>query len=109
MASPKDSPSPETEGVIYYAVDLEPLGVPLLSKYSDQRPKNQAELKSLTTCMLSGVQDLHNANYGHTDSRWQNIIQCGNSYRLIDLEFVCKLNERPFTPSGYVRKARPDL
>jgi len=48
MASPKDSPSLETEGVIYYAVDLEPLGVPLLSKYKDQRPKTQAELKSLT-------------------------------------------------------------
>ncbi|KAL0018008.1 hypothetical protein WJX77_012738, partial [Trebouxia sp. C0004] len=109
MASPKDSPSPETEGVIYYAVDLEPLGVPLLSKYSDQRPKNQAELKSLTKCVLSGVQDLHNANYGHTDIRWQNIIQCGNSHRLIDLEFVCKLNQRPFTPPGYVRKARPEL
>ncbi|DBA89132.1 TPA: hypothetical protein ACH3X1_016300 [Trebouxia sp. C0004] len=100
MASPKNSPSPETEGVIYYAVDLEPLGVPLLSKYSDQRPKNQAELKSLTKCVLSGVQDLHNANYGHTDIRWQNIIQCGNSHRLIDLEFVCKLNQRPFTPPG---------
>ncbi|KAL0049815.1 hypothetical protein WJX82_010385 [Trebouxia sp. C0006] len=107
--TPKDSPSPETEGVIYYAVDLEPLGVPLLSKYSDQRPKNQAELKSLTKCVLSGVQDLHNANYGHTDIRWQNIIQCGNSHRLIDLEFVCKLNQRPFTPPGYVRKARPEL
>ncbi|KAL0034364.1 hypothetical protein WJX77_011114 [Trebouxia sp. C0004] len=79
MASPKDSPSPETEGVIYYAVDLEPLG------------------------------DLHNASYGHTDIRWQNIIQCGNSYRLIDLEFVCNLLQRPFTPPGYVRKARPDL
>ena len=48
MASPKDSTSPETEGFIYYAVDLEPLGVPLLSKHSDHRPKNQAELKSLT-------------------------------------------------------------
>ncbi|KAL3139897.1 hypothetical protein ABBQ38_004191 [Trebouxia sp. C0009 RCD-2024] len=108
MASPKDSPSPET-GVVYYAVDLEPLGVPLLSKYSDQRPKNQAELKSLIKCVLSGVQDLHNANYGHTDIRWQNIIQCGSSYRLIDLEFVCKLKQRPFTPTGYVRKARPDL
>ena len=48
MATPKDSPSPEREGVIYYVVDLEPLGVPLLSKYSDHRPKNQAELKSLT-------------------------------------------------------------
>ncbi|KAA6419341.1 MAG: hypothetical protein FRX49_10740 [Trebouxia sp. A1-2] len=108
MASPKDSPSPET-GVVYYAVDLKPLGVPLLSKYSDQRPKNQAELKSLTKCVLSGVQDLHNAGYGHTDIRWQNIIQCGSSYRLIDLEFVCKLKQRPFTPTGYVRKARPDL
>ena len=51
-------------------------------------------------CVLSGVQDLHNANYGHTDIRWQNIIQCGNSYRLIDLEFVCKLNQPPFTPPG---------
>ena len=48
MASPKDSASPETEGVIYYVLDLEPLRVPLLSKYSDQRPKNQAELKNLT-------------------------------------------------------------
>ncbi|KAL3147117.1 hypothetical protein ABBQ38_015072 [Trebouxia sp. C0009 RCD-2024] len=60
-------------------------------------------------CVLSGVQDLHNAKYGHTDIRWQNIIQCGNSYRLIDLEFVCKLNQTPFTPQGYVRKARPEL
>ncbi|KAL3147116.1 hypothetical protein ABBQ38_015071 [Trebouxia sp. C0009 RCD-2024] len=42
MASPKDSPSAETEGVVYYVVDLEPLGVP------QQRPKSQAELKSLT-------------------------------------------------------------
>ncbi|KAL0021267.1 hypothetical protein WJX79_002534 [Trebouxia sp. C0005] len=77
--------------------------------FMTQRPKNQAELKSLTKCVLSGVQDLHNAGYGHTDIRWQNIIQCGNSYRLIDLEFVCKLKQRPFTPTGYVRKARPDL
>ncbi|KAL0021284.1 hypothetical protein WJX79_008029 [Trebouxia sp. C0005] len=77
--------------------------------FMTQRPKNQAELKTLTKCVLSGVQDLHNAGYGHTDIRWQNIIQCSSSYRLIDLEFVCKLKQRPFTPTGYVRKARPDL
>ncbi|DBB05864.1 TPA: hypothetical protein ACH3X3_009873 [Trebouxia sp. C0006] len=72
-------------------------------------PHQKQKVSSTTRCVLSGVQDLHNANYGHTDIRWQNIIQCGNSHRLIDLEFVCKLNQRPFTPPGYVRKARPEL
>lgn len=51
-------------------------------------------------CVLSGLQDLHNAKYGHTDIRWQDLIQCHGSYRLIDLEFVCKLGQRPFTPKG---------
>lgn len=47
MTMPKNSSSPEREGVTYYVVDLEPLGEPVLSKYSDKRPKAQAELKSL--------------------------------------------------------------
>ena len=49
---------------------------------------------------MTGLQALHNANYGHTDVRWENIIQCGSVYRLIDLEFACKLKQLPFTPKG---------
>jgi len=49
---------------------------------------------------MTGLQALHNANYGHTDVRWENIIQCGSAYRLIDLEFACKLKQLPFTPKG---------
>lgn len=72
---------------------------------------DSAPMYSLHTfrCVLSGVQDLHNANYGHTDIRWQNIIQCGHSYRLIDLEFVCKLNQRPFTPPGQHSPQHPSF
>ena len=47
---------------------------------------------------MAGLQALHDANYGHTDVRWENIIQCGSVYRLIDLEFACKLKQKPFTP-----------
>ena len=43
---------------------------------------------------------MHSANYGHTDVRWENIIQCGSEYRLIDLEFACKLKQLPYTPKG---------
>ena len=50
--------------------------------------------------MVKGLQALHNASYGHTDVRWENIIQCGSVYRLIDLEFACKLKQLPFTPEG---------
>lgn len=49
---------------------------------------------------MKGLQALHNAEYGHTDVRWENIIQCGSEYRLIDLEFACKLGQLPFTPEG---------
>jgi len=51
-------------------------------------------------CVVSGLQALHKAKYGHTDIRWQNLIQCGHVYCLIDLEFACKLNQEPFTPQG---------
>ncbi len=49
---------------------------------------------------MTGLHALHDANYGHTDVRWENIIQCGSVYRLIDLEFACKLKQKPFTPIG---------
>ena len=56
-------------------------------------------------CVLSGVQDLHDANYGHTDIRWQNIIQCGTSHRLIDLEFVVQIKPAPLHPSRSAHSA----
>ena len=51
-------------------------------------------------CVVTGLQALHNAGYGHTDVRWANIIHFDRAYRLIDLEFACMLNEVPFTPKG---------
>lgn len=52
-------------------------------------------------CILHALKVLHQAGYGHTDLRWENIIlQHADQWVLIDLEFACVLNSVPFTPVG---------
>ena len=52
-------------------------------------------------CILHALKVLHQAGYGHTDLRWENIIlQHADQWVLIDLEFACVLDSVPFTPVG---------
>ena len=50
--------------------------------------------------MLLAVQGLQAVGLGHTDIRWQNIIQVPTKFVLIDMEFACELGQVPFTPAG---------
>ncbi len=50
--------------------------------------------------MLLAVQALQAVGLGHTDIRWQNIIQVPTKFVLIDMEFTCELGQVPFTPAG---------
>ncbi len=51
-------------------------------------------------CMLLAEQVLQGVELGHTDIRWENIIQVRTKFVLIDLEFACKLGLVPFIPLG---------
>lgn len=46
MEPPSNSASKAGEGAIHYVVNLEPVGVPLLSQYGDNKPRTQEDLKS---------------------------------------------------------------
>ncbi|DBA92345.1 TPA: hypothetical protein ACH3X1_003074 [Trebouxia sp. C0004] len=93
-----------------YVVDLEPVGRPVLSKYSDHRPRCSRELKHSIRCILHALEVLHQAGFAHTDLRWENIILLhACQWVLIDLEFACVLNSVPFTPEGHARKVRSEL
>lgn len=50
--------------------------------------------------MLLAEQVLQGIELGHTDIRWENIIQLPTNFVLIDLEFACELGHVPFTPQG---------
>ncbi len=50
--------------------------------------------------MLLAEQVLQGVELGHTDIRWENIIQVRTKFVLIDLEFACKLGLVPFIPLG---------
>ncbi len=51
-------------------------------------------------CMLLAERVLQGIELGHTDIRWENIIQVRSEFVLIDLEFASKLGLVPFTPLG---------
>ncbi|DBA89100.1 TPA: hypothetical protein ACH3X1_016273 [Trebouxia sp. C0004] len=93
-----------------YVVDLEPVGQPVHSKYSDHKPCHVHQLKDSIRCILRALVVLHQAGFAHTDLRWENIIlQRAGIWVLIDLEFACVLDTLPFTPNRHVRKVRPEL
>ncbi len=50
--------------------------------------------------MLLAERVLQGIELGHTDIRWENIIQVRSEFVLIDLEFASKLGLVPFTPLG---------
>ncbi|KAL0018299.1 hypothetical protein WJX77_001386, partial [Trebouxia sp. C0004] len=88
-----------------YVVDLEPVGQPVHSKYSDHKPCHVHQLKDSIRCILRALVVLHQAGFAHTDLRWENIIlQRAGIWVLIDLEFACVLDTLPFTPNRHVRK-----
>ena len=75
-----------------YTVILSPLGEQLGPSYLSFRIPSLAQLQAAIRCVLPALQDLHAANFAHTDIKWPNVIKCSNeTFRLIDLETAVPL------------------
>lgn len=78
-----------------YSVELQPLGQEAVRERLDAD-----RLCSALRCILSGLQSMHNAGYGHGDLRWPNVIVTARDhFVLIDLESAVKLGTRFDTTS----------
>ena len=77
---------------IKYTVILSPYGDRLGNGYLSMRIRSTTQLQAAIRCILLALQDLHAANFAHTDIRWPNVIKCSDDvFCLIALEAAVRL------------------
>lgn len=85
-------PAVATHEVVDVEIHTRPVGAsPTLS--------TAAELLVCFKCVLEFLRDLHAAGFCHRDLRQDNIIRCGSTFRVIDMEMAARIDRPVFWDS----------